>query len=123
MFQEIKERLKHREAEIFHSFQLVSPNVYKFFIKLDILSAHDFFFDGLCISYYVDLPEHWSTSQIDRLYGRTQRCNLKNNSAYFSYATEISLDFQSTVMLDANTVLLSWPRLLLSVTSLDSWFR
>ncbi|XP_043520639.1 Meckel syndrome type 1 protein-like isoform X2 [Frieseomelitta varia] len=120
---EIKERLKHRGVEIFHSFQLVSPNVYKFFIKLDILSAHDFFFDGLCISYYVDLPEHWSTNQIDRLFGRTQRCNLKNNSAYFSYATEMSLDFQSIVMLDANTVLLSWPRLLLSVTSLDSWFR
>ncbi|XP_050474086.1 tectonic-like complex member MKS1 [Bombus huntii] len=120
---EIKEHLMYKEAEVFHSFQLASSNVYKFFIKLDILSAHDFFFNGLCISYYVDLPEHWGTSQVDRLYGRTQRCNLKNNSAYFSYASEISLDFQSAAMLDANSILPSWPRLLLSVTSLDNWFR
>lgn len=102
--------------------QLVLPNVYKYFIKLDILSAHDFFFDGLCISYHVYLPEHWSTNQSDSLFGRTQRCNLKNNSAYFSYASQISLEFQSTTELDINN-LSSWPRFLLSVTSLDSWFR
>ncbi|KOX71627.1 Meckel syndrome type 1 protein [Melipona quadrifasciata] len=87
-----------------------------------ILTVDPDFTDDHCYT-ITNSSEHWSTSQIDRLFGRTQRCNLKNNSAYFSYATEISLDFQSTVMLDANTILLSWPRLLLSVTSLDSWFR
>ncbi|PBC30817.1 Meckel syndrome type [Apis cerana cerana] len=122
MQREIKEQLMHKEAEIFRSMQLVLPNVYKYFIKLDILSAHDFFFDGLCISYHVYLPEHWSTSQSDSLFGRTQRCNLKNNSAYFSYASQISLEFQSTTELDMNN-LSSWPQFLLSVTSLDNWFR
>ncbi|KOC65817.1 Meckel syndrome type 1 protein like protein [Habropoda laboriosa] len=119
----IKEHLMYKGAEICHGLQLLSPNVHKFFIKLDILSAHDFFFDGLCISYHIDLPEQWSTNQTDRLFGRTQRCNLKNNSAYFSYATEIVLNFQSTYMTDQNYVSSSWPRLLLTVTSLDSWFR
>ncbi|CAK9808776.1 Tectonic-like complex member MKS1 [Anthophora quadrimaculata] len=85
----IEQQLMYKAAEISHGLQLLSPNTHKFFIKLDILSAHDFFFDGLCVSYQFDLPELWSTNQSDRLCGRTQRCNLKNNSAYFSYATEI----------------------------------
>ncbi|XP_076750072.1 Meckel syndrome, type 1 [Xylocopa sonorina] len=122
--QEIKERSIHKESGVSHGFQLVPAGVWKFFIKLDILSAHDFFFDGLCVSYYVDLPEHWDINKADKLFGRTQRCNLKDNSAYFSYATEITLDYhQSTSTLDVNNVLPSWPRLLLSVTSLDNWFR
>ncbi|OAD52457.1 Meckel syndrome type 1 protein [Eufriesea mexicana] len=120
---EIKEQLLYKEAEISHGLQLAPPDIHKFFIKFDILSAHDFFFDGLSISYHIDLPDHWSTNQNDRLFGRTQRCNLKNNSAYFSYASEISLDFDTSAMLDRNIVLSSWPRLLLSVISLDSWFR
>lgn len=120
---EIKERLMYKEAEISHGLQPAPPNVYKFFIKLDVLSVHDFSFHGLCVSYYIDLPEYWRTNQQNRLFGRTQRCNLKNNAAYFSYATEIALDFQSACPLDGSNVLPSWPRLLLSVTSLDTWSR
>lgn len=123
ILQEIKERLMYKEAEICHSLQLVPSNVYKFFIKLDILSAHGFSFNGLFISYHLILPENWSTNQTERLFGRTQRCNLNNNSAHYSYATEISLEFQSTNMYDTPRVLPSWPRLLLSVSSLDNWFR
>ncbi|XP_076631522.1 Meckel syndrome, type 1 isoform X2 [Colletes latitarsis] len=120
---EIKEQLVYKEAEIFHSFQLTPLNIHKIFVKFDIMSAHNFFFDGLCVSYYIDLPEHWNTDQNDRLFGRTQRCNLKNKSAYFGYAAEISLNFESTDISDRKKISPYWPRLLLSVISLDNWSR
>ncbi|XP_076661114.1 Meckel syndrome, type 1 isoform X1 [Halictus rubicundus] len=120
---EIKERLMYKEAEISHGFHLTAPHVQKLFIKLDILSAHEFIFDGLCVSYYIQLPEHWSTDQNDRLFGRTQRCNLKNKSAYFGYATELSLDYESDNALNVKKTLPSWPKLLLLVASLDIWSR
>nr|XP_033331614.1 Meckel syndrome type 1 protein [Megalopta genalis] len=120
---ESKERLMYKEAEISPSFELTTPQIHKVFVKLDILSAHEFIFDGLCVSYYIQLPEDWSTDQSDRLFGRTQRCNLKNKSAYFGYATEISLDFKSDNALTAKKTLPFWPRFLLLVTSLDTWSR
>ncbi|XP_029045086.2 Meckel syndrome type 1 protein-like isoform X1 [Osmia bicornis bicornis] len=119
---EIRNRSLYKEAEISHGIQLTSPDVYKFFIKLDILSVHNFFFDGLSVSYQMNLPEQWSTNKEDRLFGRTQRCNLINNSAYFSYATEMTLDLHSASIETEDTVP-CWPRLLLSVISLDSWSR
>lgn len=123
MIQEIRERLSCKEAEISHGLQLTPPNICRVFLKFDILSVHNFFFDGLCILYYIDLPEHWSTNQSDRLYGRTQRSNLKNQSAYFGYAAEVSLDFELTDTLNEKKIALSWPRVLFTVISLDSWSR
>ncbi|XP_031828892.2 Meckel syndrome, type 1 isoform X2 [Nomia melanderi] len=120
---EIKEKLIYKEEEMFHRFQLTSPHIDKIFVKLDILSAHEFIFNGLSVSYYIHLPEYWNTNQSDRLFGRTQRCNLKNKSAYFGYSTEISLDHKSDDALNIKKTLPSWPRLLLSVTSLDIWTR
>ncbi|XP_053989595.1 tectonic-like complex member MKS1 [Hylaeus volcanicus] len=119
----IKEQLLYKEAELSPSFQLTSINTYKIFLKFDIMSAHDFFFDGLCISYYVDLPDHWSADQNDKLFGRTQRSNLNHNSAYFGYSADISLNFESTNGFYANKISPYWPRLLMSVVSLDNWFR
>ncbi|KZC04614.1 PREDICTED: Meckel syndrome type 1 protein-like [Dufourea novaeangliae] len=120
---EIKERLVYKETEISHSFHLTPPHIHRIFIKLDILSAHKFIFNGLCISYYIDLPEHWNSDQKDHLFGRTQRCNLNNQTAYFGYATEISLDYEVDKASNVKKTLPSWPRLLLSVTSLDTWSR
>ncbi|XP_076667785.1 Meckel syndrome, type 1 isoform X2 [Andrena cerasifolii] len=120
---EIEERLMRKGAEISHGLRLTAPDVCKIFLKFDILSVHDFLFDGLCVSYYIDLPEHWSTDQNNRLFGRTQRCNLKNHSAHFGYAAEISLDFELPDVSDPKEILPSWPRLLFAVISLDNWSR
>ncbi|XP_076387908.1 Meckel syndrome, type 1 isoform X2 [Megachile rotundata] len=120
---EIKNRLMHKEAEISHGIQLTSSNVHKFFIKLDIISAHNFFFNGLSVSYHINLPQYWSIDQKDKLFGRTQMCNLKNNSAYFSYATEMMLESQLTDIFETKDTVPCWPKLLLSVTSFDSWSR
>ncbi|XP_076245614.1 Meckel syndrome, type 1 [Calliopsis andreniformis] len=120
---EIRENLLYKEAEISHGLQLPPPNTCRIFLKFDILSAHNFSFDGLCILYYIDLPEHWNTDQNDSLFGRTQRCNLKNQSAYFSYAAEVLLNFELTDMFNGRKTSQSGPRLLLTVISLDSWFR
>ncbi|KAG7197981.1 hypothetical protein KM043_016210 [Ampulex compressa] len=120
---EIKQKQIHMEAEMYQGLQLPGQNILRMFLKLDILSAHDFCYDGLFITYYVELPEKWSTDNKEGLFGRTQKCLLRNKTAYFSYMADISMDLQLNSSGNTNVDTLLYPRLLLSAASLDSWTR
>lgn len=63
------------------------------------------------------------TRAIDYMAELRDRSNLKNQSAYFGYAAEVSLDFELTDTLNEKKIALSWPRVLFTVISLDSWSR
>lgn len=123
--QEIQQQLAYKEVELYKELQLSPANLSTLFLNLDIVSAHGFSYDGLFITYFVDLPQHWTTKQKERLFGRTQRCLLENKSAHFSYCTDISLHYPSneSQQLSDDTSTILWPRLLFSVASLDSWTR
>jgi len=123
--QEVQQQLAYKEVELYKELQLPPANLSTLFLNLDIVSAHGFSYDGLFISYFVDLPQHWTTKQKENLFGRTQRCLLENKSAHFSYCTDISLHYPSneSQQLSADTSAILWPRLLFSVASLDSWTR
>lgn len=125
--QEVQQELAYKEAELYKELQLPPANLSTLFLNLDIVSAHGFSYDGLFITYFIDLPQHWTTKQKERLCGRTQRCLLENKSAHFSYCTDISLhypsnDFQQLTD-DTHIGKTLTPRLLFSVASLDSWTR
>ncbi|XP_029169917.1 Meckel syndrome type 1 protein-like [Nylanderia fulva] len=122
---EIQQQQSYKEVELYKELQLPSANLSTLFLSLDIVSAHGFSYDGLFITYFIDLPQHWTTKQKERLFGRTQRCRLENKSAHFSYCTDISLHYPSheSQQLNDNTSTIKWPRLLFSVASLDSWTR
>lgn len=121
----MQQQLAYKEVELYKELQLPPANLSTLFLNLDIVSAHGFSYDGLFITYFVDLPQHWITKQKERLFGRTQRCHLENRSAYFSYCTDISLHYPSneSQQLSGDTSAILWPRLLFSVASLDSWTR
>lgn len=123
--QEVQQQLAYKEVELYKELQLPPANLSTLFLNLDIVSAHGFSYDGLFISYFVDLPQHWTTKQKEKLFGRTQRCLLENKSAHFSYCTDISLHYPSneSQQLSGDTSAILWPRLLFSVASLDSWTR
>ncbi|XP_025266956.1 Meckel syndrome type 1 protein isoform X2 [Camponotus floridanus] len=122
---EVQQQLAYKEVELYKELQLPPANFSTLFLNLDIVSAHGFSYDGLFISYFVDLPQHWTTKQKEKLFGRTQRCLLENKSAHFSYCTDISLHYPSneSQQLSGDTLSILWPRLLFSVASLDSWTR
>ncbi|KAL6436020.1 hypothetical protein ACFW04_005676 [Cataglyphis niger] len=124
---EVQQELAYKEAELYKELQLPPTNLSTLFLNLDIVSAHGFSYDGLFITYFIDLPQQWTTKQKERLFGRTQRCLLENKSAHFSYCTDISLhypsnDFQQLTD-DTHIGKTLTPRLLFSVASLDSWTR
>lgn len=122
--QEAQQQLAYKEIELYKELQLPPINLSTLFISLDIASACDFDYDGLFITYFIDLPQHWSTKQGERLSGRTQKCLLKNKTAHFSYCTDISLHYPSDEFQQSNDDASSfWPRLLFSAASLDSWTR
>lgn len=125
--QEVQQEVAYKEAELYKELQLPPANLSTLFLNLDIVSAHDFSYDGLFITYFIDLPQHWTTKQKERLFGRTQRCLLENKSAHFSYCTDISLHYPSneSQQLSGDTHIGNTlaPRLLFSVASLDSWTR
>ncbi|XP_072745516.1 tectonic-like complex member MKS1 [Anoplolepis gracilipes] len=122
---EVQQQLAYKEVELFKELQLSPASLSSLFLNLDIVSANGFSYDGLFITYFIDLPQHWTTKQKERLFGRTQRCLLKNKSAHFSYCTDISLHYPSnkSQQLSGDTSAILWPRLLFSVASLDSWTR
>lgn len=122
--QEVQQQLAFKEVELYKELQLPPANLSTVFLNLDIVSAHGFSYDGLFITYFIDLPQHWSTKQKKRLFGRTQKCRLENKSAHFSYCTDISLHYLSNKFQQRNDDTSPlWPRLLFSVASLDSWTR
>lgn len=122
--QEVQQQLAYKEVELYKEMQLPPANLSTLFICLDIVSAHGFSYDGLFITYFIDLPQHWSTKQKERLFGRTQKCRLENKTAHFSYCTDISLHYPSNESQQSNGEASSlWPRLLFSAASLDSWTR
>jgi len=130
MLQEVQQQLAYKEVELHKEMQLAPDNLSTVFLALDIVSAHSFSYDGLFITYFMDLPQYWSTEQKERLSGRTQKCRLEHGSAYFSYCTDISLHYplnkfqQRIQQNNASSVSITgWPRLLFSVASLDSWTR
>lgn len=114
--------LLYKAAEIPNEIQLIVPNVLQLFFNANIVSAHNFSYNGLFITYYIVLPKDWNTKQKEQLIGRTQKCRLKNKSAHFGYIMDILLDFNPSV-LARNTTIAKWPSLLISVASLDSWTR
>lgn len=121
---EVQQQLAYKETELYKELQLPPAGLSTLFICLDIASAHGFSYDGLFVTYFIDLPQHWSTKQKERLFGRTQKSRLENRTAYFSYCTDISLHHPSNEFQQLSDDALSrWPRLLLSAASLDSWTR
>ncbi|EZA61269.1 Meckel syndrome type 1 protein [Ooceraea biroi] len=121
---EIQQLLAYKEAELHKEMQLAPANLSTIFLTLDIVSGHGFSYDGLFITYFMDLPQYWSTKQKDRLSGRTQKCRLERGSAHFSYCTDVSLHYPSSEFQRAKDNASSfWPRVLFSVASLDSWTR
>lgn len=124
LLQEVEQQLAYKEIELYKELQLPPANLSTLFINLDIASAHGFSYDGLFVTYFIDLPQHWSTKQKERLFGRTQKCRLENRTAHFSYCTDISLHYPSNEFQQSSDNASSfWPRLLFSVASLDSWTR
>lgn len=124
LLQEVEQQLAYKEIELYKELQSPPANLSTLFINLDIASAHGFSYDGLFVTYFIDLPQHWGTKQKERLFGRTQKCRLENRTAHFSYCTDISLHYPSNEFQQSNDNASSlWPRLLFSVASLDSWTR
>ncbi|XP_012271711.1 Meckel syndrome type 1 protein [Orussus abietinus] len=120
--QEIQHEKIIKEAKIYHEMRLPPSNVLRVFLTLEIKSARNFPYNAPFITYTINLPPYWSTGQRENLTGRTQRCCMRNGIANFGYITEISLDFNLNCLQDDN-VLPSWPCILISVASLDSWTR
>ncbi|XP_032671514.1 Meckel syndrome type 1 protein-like [Odontomachus brunneus] len=121
---EVQQQLAHKETEVYKELQLAPTNLSTLYLGLDIVSAHGFSYDGLFVTYFIDLPQRWSTRQKERLFGRTQKCLLDNKSAHFSYCTDILLHYPSKEIQQPNASASPfWPRLLFSVASLDSWTR
>lgn len=123
--QEAQQQFAYKEIELYKELQLPPANLSTLFISLDIASAYGFDYDGLFVTYFIDLPQHWSTKQKERLSGRTQKCLLKNKTAHFSYCMDISLHYPSNKFQQSSGDASSsfWPRLLFSAASLDSWTR
>ncbi|XP_018043962.1 PREDICTED: Meckel syndrome type 1 protein-like [Atta colombica] len=121
---EVQQQFAYKETELYKELLLPPANLSTLIINLDIVSAHDFSYDGLFVTYFIDLPQHWSTNQKERLVGRTQKSRLENKTAYFSYCTDIPLYYPSNEFQSLNNNASSrWPRLLFSAASLDSWTR
>ncbi|XP_012524180.1 Meckel syndrome type 1 protein [Monomorium pharaonis] len=121
---EVQQQLAYKEVELYKELQLPPAGLSTLFISLDIASAHNFSYDGLFVTYFIDLPQHWSTKQKERLFGRTQKCLLEKRTAHFSYCTDISLHYPSNEFQQLNdNVSTHWPRFLFSAASLDSWTR
>ncbi|KYN36661.1 Meckel syndrome type 1 protein [Trachymyrmex septentrionalis] len=121
---EVQQQFAYKETELYKELQSPPANLSTLVISLDIVSAHDFSYDGLFITYFIDLPQNWSTNQKERLVGRTQKSRLTNKTAYFSYCTDIPLYYPSNEFQSLNNNVSSrWPRLLFSAASLDSWTR
>lgn len=112
----------YKAAEIPNEIEVTVPNILQIFLNINIVSAHNFSYNGLFITYYIVLPKDWSTKQKERLIGRTQKCYLKDKTAYFDYIMEILLDLHLNI-LTKNAPITKWPSLLISVASLDSWTR
>ncbi|KAL6257163.1 hypothetical protein P5V15_012094 [Pogonomyrmex californicus] len=123
MIIELQQQLAYKEAELYKELQPPPPNMSTVFMTLDIVSAYGFSYDGLFITYFIDLPQHWSTKQKERLFGRTQKSLLENKMAHFSYCMDISLHYPSSESEQLSSDTSHWPRLLFSVASLDSWTR
>ena len=121
-FQEVQRVQNFREYHINPKLELAPSNIFRLFLNLEIISAHDFSYDSLFITYFLHLPKNWSTVRKESLTGRTQRCRMKNKKANFSYVVEtwLDLDLKS---LRKKAEPLSWPFLLITVASLDSWQR
>ncbi|KAL2734891.1 Meckel syndrome type 1 protein [Vespula maculifrons] len=120
--QEMQKLLMYKAAEIPNEIEVTVPNILQIFLNINIVSAHNFSYNGLFITYYIVLPKDWSTKQKERLIGRTQKCYLKDKTAYFDYIMEILLDLHLNI-LTKNAPITKWPSLLISVASLDSWTR
>ncbi|XP_043684684.1 Meckel syndrome type 1 protein-like isoform X2 [Vespula pensylvanica] len=120
--QEMQKLLLYKAAEIPNEIEVTVPNILQIFLNINIVSAHNFSYNGLFITYYIVLPKDWSTKQKERLIGRTQKCYLKDKTAYFDYIMEILLDLHLNI-LTKNAPITKWPSLLISVASLDSWTR
>ncbi|KAK2580269.1 hypothetical protein KPH14_012517 [Odynerus spinipes] len=120
--QEIQQLLLYKAAEIPNEIQITVPNTLQIFLNANIVSAHNFSYNGLFITYYIVLPKDWSTKQKEKLIGRTQKCHLKDKTAHFGYIMDMSLDFHPNI-LNKNAAITKWPSLLISVASLDSWTR
>lgn len=124
LLQEVQQQFAYKETELYKELLLPPANLSTLIINLDIVSAHDFSYDGLFVTYFIDLPQHWSTNQKKRLIGRTQKSRLENKTAHFSYCTDIPLYYPSNEFQSLNNNASSrWPRLLFSAASLDSWTR
>lgn len=119
----MQENKIYRDAEIFPEIKLPALNILRVFLTLDFTEARDFAYDALFLTYFIDLPKFWSTNTPDRLSGRTQRCQMVNGRAHFSYVTEISLDFDLNSLDNDENVRPCWPHLLVAAASLDWWTR
>lgn len=88
----------------------------------EIVSAKDFEYDGLYVTYLLDLPDGWVIDNADDISGVTHRsATNKNGVANFSFTFEFLLTFSW----DENDPppFLTWPTLFFEVYSLDSWKR
>ncbi|XP_063982257.1 tectonic-like complex member MKS1 [Diachasmimorpha longicaudata] len=119
---ELNEKLLYKEAEMFSEINLPPPHVLRLYLTLDMTRARGFPYDALFLTYLIDLPKYWSTSEANKLSGRTQRCRMMNGIANFSFVTELTLDFDLNCLDDEN-VIPAWPQVLIAAASLDKWTR
>ncbi|XP_043468794.1 Meckel syndrome type 1 protein homolog [Leptopilina heterotoma] len=120
--QEFQKVQNFKEFKISPKLELVPLYTFRIILNLEILSAHDFSYDSLFITYFLHLPKNWSTPRQESLAGRTQRCRMKKKTANFSYIIENCLDLDLKSLKKKNGAL-SWPYLLFTVASLDNWER
>lgn len=114
------QKLSFREAEIIPEIGSPPSKVLRLHINLEIISAHNFSYDALFVTYQIQLPERWSTDKTEHLTGRTQRCSTMNGKANFGYVAEFFIDFDLSDEFGASE---AWPWIFISVASLDSWTR
>ncbi|KAJ8675415.1 hypothetical protein QAD02_011201 [Eretmocerus hayati] len=127
------ERLRSvKDACLFNELRLSSPRTLRIFCSLDIASATNFDApEGLFASYHVQLRNSkWKC--LSGMAGRTQRCSLaKNGKMHLSYCADVILEVeQDSLVISAGDNSQgnglkeeTWPHLLFSVASLDSWTR
>ena len=120
ILQELLQNRLSKESQLFRDLECPSPTTLRLHVNLDIESALDFDQSndaGLFVSYFVDLPAAWHSDS--KLAGRTQRSRPYRGQVNFSHCAEIVLDLNDCI----DWELAGWPRLLISVASMDSWTR
>ncbi|XP_005107275.1 Meckel syndrome type 1 protein [Aplysia californica] len=110
-----------------HEFELPVVDTLRYVVYGEIISAQDFEKDNLYVHLFVDLPKDWSAERSQQLSWVTQTCRSKTEDeteiAYFSYPFHFELSYKKNPINSQEDVLPHFPRLMVEVGALDSWYR